>query len=228
MSEILVVDDERTLREGMRLLLEGEGYGVRLARNGEAALREFREHLPDLVLLDVMMPGMSGFRVCEQIRVADADVPILFLTARTSEADQVRAFGLGGDDYVFKTVDDSVLLARIRRALERRSENRSNSDFDPSRRIRLGALTIDFDTLVISGSNRHVILTKSEADFLWLLNSTPGKFFSIAEICDVVCGANSESADKAIYMIAYRLKRKLGRYGHLIECNRGVGYKVIL
>lgn len=228
MSEILVVDDERVLREGMRLLLEGEGYGVRLARNGEAALREFREHLPDLVLLDVMMPGMSGFRVCEQIRVADAHVPILFLTARTSEADQVRAFGLGGDDYVFKTADDSVLLARIRRALERRNQSTSNSEMDPSRRIRLGTLTIDFDSLAIVGSNRHAVMTKSEADFLWLLNTAPGKYFSIPEICDVVCGTNLESADKSIYMIAYRLKQKLGRHGHLIECNRGVGYKVIL
>lgn len=228
MSEILVVDDERVLREGMRLLLEGEGYGVRLARNGEAALREFREHLPDLVLLDVMMPGMSGFRVCEQIRVADANVPILFLTARTAEADQVRAFGLGGDDYVFKTVDDSVLLARIRRALERRAHDAVESEREIPRRIRLGSLTVDFDSMSISGANRTTIMTKSEADFLWLLNTAPGKYFGVDEICDVVCGANADVGDKAIYMIAYRLKQKLGRYGYLIDSNRGAGYKVIL
>ena len=117
MAEILVVDDERSVRNGLKALLSTGGYSVRLARSGLQALEQFRTRRPDLVLLDVMMPGTNGFDVCREIRREDALVPILFLTSVENEANQVRGFGLGADDYISKTAGEAELFARIRRAL---------------------------------------------------------------------------------------------------------------
>ena len=121
MAEILVVDDERAVRVGIKTLLSACGYAVRLARRGLQGLEMFRTRRPDLILLDVMMPGTTGFDVCREIRAEDPIVPIIFLTALESEANQVRALGLGADDYISKTAGEAELFARIRRALERTS-----------------------------------------------------------------------------------------------------------
>ena len=99
------------LREGLKAMLFGEGHAVRTARDGEDALRKISERAPDLVLLDVMMPKMNGFKTCEEIRKADRAVPVIFLTAKDSEADQVRGLGLGADDYVSKDAGETLLLA---------------------------------------------------------------------------------------------------------------------
>jgi len=224
----MIVDDERVLREGLKALLGAEGYAVRVARNGEEALAQYDERPPDLMLLDVMMPGMNGFRVCEHIRISDRDLPIIFLTARMSEADQVRGFGLGGDDYIFKTTEDSVLLAKIRRTLERVAERQVASPAEPARRVRLGSATVDFDAMVITGCRTPITLTKAEADFLWLLNTAPGRYFEIDEILEVVCGPNSEASDSWVYTLAYRLKHKLGRSGAYIDNNRRAGYRLLV
>ena len=110
--EILLADDERAFRSGMKALLESEGFAVRTARDGEAAVRKFTERVPDVVILDVMMPRMNGFRACEEIRKTDRRVPVVFLTAKDDEVDQVRALGLGADDYVSKSAPEALLVAR--------------------------------------------------------------------------------------------------------------------
>ena len=117
MAEILVVDDERTVRDGLKARLQGEGFAVRTARDGADALAKIAERRPDLVLLDVMMPRMNGFRVCEEVRRTDGALPIVFLTAGASDGDQVRAIGLGGDDYVSKSAPDAVLLVQTRQGV---------------------------------------------------------------------------------------------------------------
>ena len=108
--EILLADDERAFRSGMKALLESEGFAVRTARDGEAAVRKFAERVPDVVILDVMMPRMNGFRACEEIRKTDRRVPVVFLTAKDDEVDQVRALGLGADDYVSKSAPEAMSL----------------------------------------------------------------------------------------------------------------------
>lgn len=128
MSEILIVDDERLIREGLKMTLQGEGYEVRTARDGDEALNKIAERRPDLVLLDVMMPRMNGFRCCEEIRKTDPLLPVIFLTAKDSEADQVRGIGLGGDDYVSKATGDALLL----RVSDGRSSARRGWESAPS------------------------------------------------------------------------------------------------
>ena len=119
MTEILLVDDERTIRDSLSRLLRKAGFTVLIAANGAAGVDAFRERRPDLVLLDVMMPGMDGYAVCEAMRSADRETPIVFLSALDAEDDQIRGLDAGADDYVSKTASPALLEARIRKALQR-------------------------------------------------------------------------------------------------------------
>ena len=161
--EILLADDERAFRSGMKALLESEGFAVRTARDGEAAVRKFAERVPDVVILDVMMPRMNGFRACEEIRKTDRRVPVVFLTAKDGEVDQVRALGLGADDYVSKSAPEALLVARIRRAVERSRELVAGRAADADGCLHLGQTVVDMTSLEVSvgGEVLNRIILKS-------------------------------------------------------------------
>lgn len=225
MAEILIADDERVLREGLKAMLLGEGHAVRTARDGEDALRKISERAPDLVLLDVMMPKMNGFKTCEEIRKADRAVPVIFLTAKDSEADQVRGLGLGADDYVSKDAGETLLLARINRALARRASLSEIATKSGTRLIRLGRIRVDMKTLVVSGPNEEIArLTKTESDILRLLDSERGVFFSTEQIISELRGQGFSCTDSMLYSHMSNLRHKLGASGALISCNRNAGY----
>ena len=225
MAEILIVDDERALREGLKATLAGEGFAVRTARDGEDALRKISERAPDLVLLDVMMPKMNGFRTCEEIRKADAALPVIFLTAKDSEADQVRGIGLGADDYISKDAGESLLLARINRALARATtfgETLAKREAQP---IRLGRISVDSKSMVVSDPRGEIArLTKTEADTLRLLDSNRGAFFSVEQIIAELRGRGFACTDSMLYAHVSNLRRKLGPAGGLISSSRNAGY----
>ena len=224
MAEILIVDDERVLREGLKATLAGEGHQVRTARDGEDALRKISERAPDLVLLDVMMPKMNGFKCCEKIREADKLLPIIFLTAKDAEADQVRGIGLGADDYVSKTASDAVLLARISRALERSGAilARTKAAGDA---IALGAVKVDFKTFAVSDGEKEISrLTKTEADILRILDSQRGELIVPDDIITELRGNGFACEDAMLYMHISNLRKKLGSAGERIVNRRGVGY----
>ena len=222
-SEILVVEDERALREGMKGLLSGEGYAVRTARDGEDALAKIDEQRPDLALLDVMMPKMNGFRCCEEIRRTDPLLPVVFLTAKDSEADQVRGLGLGGDDYVSKDAGEAVLLARINRVLARVEA------FDASSpALRLGRVRVNLEAQVIADGRRETRLTRSECDLIRLLASSPGRFFSKDEIVIALRGRGFACEDTLIYSHVHNVRQKLGPAADCLACDRMSGYKLTL
>lgn len=221
MSTILIVDDERLLREAMKALLVGEGFDVRLARDGEECLRKIEQDTPDLVLLDVMMPKMNGFRTCEEIRKRDALLPVVFLTAKDSESDQIRAIGLGGDDYISKTASETVLIARIRRALQRAEA------FDAgSGDIRLGTIRVDLEALAVLTGTGKVALTKTEGDMLRLLAREPGRFVSKENLIVGLRGRGYACGDTMIYSHIFNLRLKLGKEGRRLVCDRRSGYKL--
>ena len=143
MAEILLADDERMMRDGLKALLAGEGFAVRTARDGADALVRFSEKRPDAVLLDVMMPKKNGFAVCEELRRLDPLVPVIFLTAKDAEVDQVRGIALGADDFVSKSAGEEVLLARLRRALERAEGMKARNL--AGRILRLGSVEVDLE-----------------------------------------------------------------------------------
>jgi len=225
MSSILLVDDDAAIRRTFRVLLEGEGYAVRVARNAEDALAKLSEARPDLVLLDVMMPGRNGFAVCGEIRKTDKLLPVLFLTALDSEADQVRGFGLGADDYISKTTGDAELLARVRRALDRAvaySASQGNA-----RTVKIGAVTVDFDRHVILDGDKTTSLTASESDLLRCLSGRRGEICGMAEIFAFLRGTGYLGDIAAIRMLVMRLRRKLGRAGDMVANVPNVGYYLV-
>jgi two-component system KDP operon response regulator KdpE len=169
-GKILVVDDEPQIRRVMRVILTGENYEVVEARSGEAALLRFREFLPDLVLLDLNMPGMSGLEACRMIRDT-SDVPIIVLTVRHEEEEKVEALDAGADDYVTKPFGKKELLARIRAAFRRAPTSAATGP----RTFAAGDLEIDFEARKIRSGQKAVRLTPKEFDLLRYLVAHAGK-----------------------------------------------------
>ena len=197
MAEILIVDDERMIRAGLAQLLSGAGFAVREARDGKSALAAAAERRPDLVLLDIMMPGMDGFEVCEKLLASDRDLPVVFLTAKDSESDQVRGLEVGADDFLSKTVGEEVLLARVRKALARAAR--------------------------LIASAAPSACSKTEADIYRLLSSARGKWFTYREIFNSIRGEGYYGDEGAIRTQMSRLREKLPS-GEKIESKRGFGY----
>ena len=223
MADILIVDDERVLREGLKAMLAGEGHAVHTARDGEDALRKISERAPDLVLLDVMMPKMNGFKACEEIRKADRTLPVIFLTAKDSEADQVRGIGLGADDYISKDAGEAVLLARVNRALARTEDyNRIPAS------LVLGKFKVDFDKMLVTGGAEAVHLTPTEGNILRLLASDRGRYFSKDEIIAGLRGKGYACEDSMVYSHVCHLRHKLGAAADFLPSDRLLGYKLII
>jgi len=226
MASLLLVDDEAGIRRTFKTLLEGEGHLVRVARNADEAMGMIAEARPDLVLLDVMMPRRNGFWVCEEIRRRDRLLPIVFLTALEAEADQVRAFGLGADDYVPKTTGDAELLARVRRALERAADYRSS--VASANELHIGRLVVDFVGHRIRDPNGEIgRITATETDILRLLASDRGRYFTCEEIATRLRGAGYAIGDTTLRSQISRIKTKLGAAGELIVSSRFVGYALL-
>ena len=225
MAEILVVDDERVLRNGIRSLLSGEGFTVRTARDGDEALKKIAEKRPDLVLLDVMMPKMNGFRCCERIRETDRILPVIFLTAKDAEADQVRGIGFGADDFVSKSASDAVLLARINRALERSSAFGGASGRVSGATIALGDVSVDMRSFVVMEKGREISrLTRTEADILKLFDSRRGEPVLSDDIITELRGKGFACEDTMLYMHISNLRKKLGAAADFIVTRHGFGY----
>lgn len=228
MEEILIVDDERVLRESLKKDLEAEGFAVRTARDGAHALKMISEKRPDLVLLDVMMPKMNGFRCCEEIRRTDELLPVIFLTAKDSETDQVRGIGLGADDYISKDSCDALLFACIRRALARASKTREKLAEGSARLVRLGGIVADVKSLGVTEDGREIgWLTKTEADILACLDAHRGETVSFDDIITDLRGNGFACEDAMLYAHMSRLRAKLGKAGDMIATVRGVGYRLI-
>ena len=214
-AEILLADDERAVRESLRGLLEERGYAVRCASDGDRALALYREHRPDLVLLDVMMPRLGGFAVCETIRGEDSSVPILFLTALDSDEHELRGLGLGADDYIPKTASEDILLARIEAALRRSGSSSAGFAF--------GGWRVEPDRMSMRDrSGRTAMLCDREIAILRMLAAHPGEVASRDAM--LTRFFDPESGEHALTIAMSRLRDKLGRAGVCIKSVRGVGY----
>ncbi len=221
-ADILVVDDELAVRRGCRSLLESAGYSVRTAREGSEALRKFAERRPDLVLLDVMMPGMNGTATCIEMRKQDPLLPILFFTAMPSDVGAVTGLGFGADDYIDKAKSPEELLARIAAALRR-----SEAIGAAGEALVLGAVTIDLGRQVFEGGGVSGEITRSESIMLRLLASERGRAFTHEELLAAERGEGYSGDERAVHSAVRRLKAKLGPAGELIASVYGVGYKLI-
>src|SRR3972149_1540438 len=217
MARILVVEDERDIADFIGRGLIRKGHEVDTARDGEEALAFARERGPDLVVLDLMLPGMDGIEVCRRLRAA-SDVPIIILTARDSVADKVRGLDAGADDYVTKPFVFDELLARLRAALRRKA--------DTGEVLTAGDLTIRPASREVERGGRAIELTAREYDLLEFLARNAGKVMDKQTIFQRVWGYDFEIEGDAIKVYVRYLRKKLNAQGEpdLIHAVRGVGY----
>lgn len=227
-EEILLVDDIAVIRRSFGSMLQGEGYVVRTARDGEGAVAAVKEKLPDLILLDVDMPRKNGFVACKEMRALGVTRPIIFLSASLSECDEVRALAEGADDFIKKTDPLPIILARIRRALDRKQqvETTISTAAVSARTLTLSGVTIDFDRLTVKGENLDERLTKTEGDLLWLLNSQQGQVVSYDEIFEILRGTDYIGDDRTLHVYMSHLRKKLGAAADALQNHRGTGYSL--
>jgi two-component system phosphate regulon response regulator PhoB len=220
---VLVVEDEPDIAELMRYNLEREGYQVTIAATGEAGLDAARRKRPDIILLDLMLPGVDGLDVCRRLKseTHTAQIPVVMVTARGEEADVVTGLELGADDYVTKPFSPRVLSARTRAVLRR---PRSQPD-DVSAPIRIHGIEILPGRHEVLVDGQPVVLTATEFKILHLLARRPGWVFTRYQIVDGIRGPNYPVTERAIDVQVVALRRKLGEHGSLIETVRGVGYR---
>ena len=221
---ILVVDDEEDLAELVRYNLTKDGYTVECVGSGEEALKAVRRDLPDLVVLDLMLPAVDGLEVCRRLK-ADAktrDVPIVMLTAKGEDADMVAGLERGADDYIAKPFSPRVLGARVR-ALLRRNDARRQSELETT--IDVHELSIHPGRHEVKLAGMSLDLTYTEFALLQFLARRPGWAYTRTQIVDAVKGEDYPVTERSVDVQVAGLRKKLGAFGSYIETVRGVGYR---
>ncbi len=221
-ESILIVDDEEDVLELVRYNLDKNGYNIDTATTGEQALAKARAKLPNLIILDLMLPGIDGLEVCKKLKsdTKTQNIPIIMLTAKGEETDIVIGLELGADDYVTKPFSPKVLVARVRRILHKTIAR----DLEKSP-VKIHELTIDPARRQVLLKNKLVDLTFTEFNVLYALAKRPGLVFTRYQIVDMLHGDDYLVTDRAVDVQMVSLRKKLGAYGKYIETVRGVGYR---
>ena len=219
---ILVIEDERDLVEVLTYNLTNEGFEVISATDGQDGLRRAKRELPDLIILDLMLPVIDGLQVCRQLRSdpRTQDLRILMLTARSEEIDEIVGFNMGADDYVTKPFKIKPLIHRIKALLRRAVPDQAHAD-----RVAIQGLEIDRLNHQVRVNGEELMLTPTEFRLLWVLARQPGRPFSRHELMDSSRGEDANALERTIDVHIRSLRQKLGEQAELIETVRGIGYR---
>ena len=219
-KKILVVDDEQDLCEILLYNLKSAGYQTEAAYSGEMAMEKDPSQY-NLLLLDVMMPGMSGFELAEKLKANEktASIPIIFLTAKDTEDDTLKGFGLGADDYVTKPYSVREVVARVKAVLARSQKPETKENV-----ISFEGLVLDLGKKTTTVDGENVSLTKTEFELLTLLMQHRGQVFSRQQIFDAVWPEDVVVSDRTVDVNITRMRKKIGRYGSYIVSRQGFGY----
>jgi DNA-binding response OmpR family regulator len=219
MNRILVIDDDSSIRKFLKRGLSYEGFAVTLAESGEDGLVRAREHYPDLVILDWLMPGMDGIEVLEKLRLADNALPIIMLTAKDTQQDQIKGLTKGADDYVTKPISFDVLLARVHSLLRRVKTEAPTA-------LRFSDVELDSDTFTVARAGRTITLTGLEFRLLQTFMENAKRVMNKQLLLDKVWGTDFFGDDNVVEVYVKQLRQKLEaeREPRLIQTIRGVGY----
>jgi DNA-binding response OmpR family regulator len=228
MTQVLVIEDDQAILRGLKDNLEFESYQVITAQEGTAGCSLARSEEPDLIILDLMLPGMNGYEICQKLRSEGRTTPILMLTARVEEVDRVRGLDLGADDYVTKPFSIPELLARVRAILRRAS---SQNEPARSQRLEFDDVLIDFGRFEAKKADQEIKLSRKEFGVLHLLAERKGEVVSRDELLDQVWGYNNypttRTVDNHVAMLRSKLESNPSEPRHLLTVH-GVGYRLVL
>lgn len=219
---VLIIEDEPSLVEVLSYNLEKEGFEVLTANNGRDGLERARSALPDLVILDLMLPLVDGLQVCSQLRSdpKTQNIRVLMLTARSEETDEVVGFNVGADDYVTKPFKVRPLIHRIKALLRRNEKSKSETSV-----LSVHGVEIDKASFEVRVEDKELELTRTEFRLLWTLMRQPGRSFSRLELMDSSRGMDANALERTIDVHVRALRKKMGTPGDLIETVRGIGYR---
>lgn len=222
-AKILIVEDDRDIAELIQYNLAKEGYTVVSANNGEKGFQLAKSSLPDLIVLDLMLPGMDGLEVCKLLKAEPKTqgIPVVMLTAKSEESDVVTGLELGAEDYIAKPFSPKILVARLRTVLRRKHKKAEAAD----ETLKIHDLVINPGRHELLIAGKPVDLTFTEFKMLQLLAARPGWVFSRYQIVEAVRGVDYSVTDRAVDVQIVGLRKKLGRAGRYIETVRGVGYR---
>ena len=224
MSKILLVDDEVDILEFLKYNLELEKFEVLVSSNGKDALNKISQN-PDLIVLDIMMPEMDGFELYQKIKSDKnyQDIPIIFLTAKSGETDEIKGLNLGASDYIQKPISPKKLVARIksnlRKSVQSETKKRSNEN------LKIGPLEIDVEKFVVKIDNKNKFFPRKEFQLLYFLASNSGKVMKRETLLKEIWGNDVYVIDRTIDVHIRKVREKLGKHSELIETIKGVGYK---
>jgi len=229
MPHVLVIEDDPDILELVQYNLEKDGYTVTPAPHGEAGLREANKRKPDLIVLDLMMPGMDGLEVCRRLRRQNdtQDIPIIMLTAKGEESDVIVGLEMGADDYMVKPFSPKELIARIRAVLRRGlpPEASGTDGGGAGTFIQVGPIKIDVDRHVAKLDDQPLNLTLAEYRLLQTLTSRPGRVFTRDQLLEKITGGEVVVIDRNVDVHVRAVRKKLGDHAEMIQTVRGVGYK---
>lgn len=228
---ILVVEDEEDIRNLIQLYLQKE-YTVFTSINGKDALKQFKNQKPDLVLLDILLPEMNGFEVCEKLREIDEETPVLFLSAKRELEDKIQGLELGADDYITKPFDPGEMLARVKAHLRRRhlKTNKKPKRNETFRYLQFGDLSIDIEGCSVFRNGEPIHLFAKEMQLLLLLAKNPHQVFNVEQLYDNIWGSDRYGDLKTVSVHISKLRKKIEKNPakpELIITVRGFGYKFL-
>lgn len=223
-SKILIVEDEADIRDLIHFNLFKEKFEVDIAEDGKSAIEVFKAFNPDLLILDLMLPGKSGLEICKEVKAINQNCLVIMVTARGEEEDVLKGFQMGADDYIAKPFSPKVLVARVKAVLNRKSievQTELNKDL-----IGFGPFFLDLGRRKFFLQNVEVELTFSEFQIMELFINKPGRVFTRSKIVDLIRGQNHAISDRSVDVQIVGLRKKLGDFGLKIETVRGVGYRL--
>ncbi len=223
-ATILVIEDDADIVELLQYNLAKEGFRVRIARDGDTGLQEARRYRPDLILLDLMLPGVDGLEVCRRLKRDNelSTIPIVMVTAKSEESDVVTGLEMGADDYLSKPFSPRELLARVRAVLRRGTAAKEHEEA----RLDFGSVVLDRPRHEITVDGNLVEFTRAEFRLLWALGSSPGRVFARDELVEYITGGDAHISDRNVDVHISAVRKKLEPYSDLVKTVRGVGYKI--
>jgi two-component system alkaline phosphatase synthesis response regulator PhoP len=224
MKKILLVDDEVDILEFLKYNLEQDNFEVLVSSNGKDALKKISQN-PDLIVLDIMMPEMDGFELYQQIKANKEyqDIPIIFLTAKSGETDEIKGLDLGASDYIQKPISPKKLIARIKSNLRKSDQTEKKSK--EFKNLKIGALEIDVEKFEVKVDSKKKFFPRKEFQLLYFLAQNPGKVINRETLLKEIWGNDVYVIDRTIDVHIRKIREKLGKHSELIETIKGIGYR---